>query len=123
MSKSDGWDIKRHRVSLCGLVLNGDGTRAAGAMVTITDGPKKFTVKLRSGVMASYPGTPQQIAPNVTRARPDGIFFFVDLPEGEYTVAAEGARAWQRAGSHGKVVRKKDGSLQRAVLDMKFPSG
>jgi hypothetical protein len=123
MSKPNGWEIRRHIVALCGQVMSAEGTGAAGAKVTITDGPKKFAPKIRFGAAASDAGSPYQIAPNVTRVRPDGIYFFLDLPEGEYAVSAEGARRHQRAANRGKVVRKKDGSIQRAVLDMRFPSG
>jgi hypothetical protein len=123
MTDPAGWEVRRHRVALCGQVLNADGTHATGAKVAITDGPRRFAAKLKSGAAAREAGTPHQIAPNVTRVRPDGIYFFLDLPEGEYTVSAEGARAYQRAVNRGKVIRKKDGSIQRAVLDMKFPSG
>ena len=118
---SDGWEIKRHCVALCGRVLNSDGTGAECATVTITDAPKKFTARLRS-VAERGTGGPYYVSPDAVRVRPDGIYFFLDLPEGEYAVAARGTYDHERAKSRGKVVRRKDGTLQRAVLDMQFPS-
>ena len=63
-----------------------------------------------------------QLRPNNTLVRPDGIFFFLDLPEGEYTVVADGLRAGERAQNHGRVVWTKDGGIRMAVVDLQLSS-
>jgi hypothetical protein len=79
----------RHRVAIAGLVLQaGTGKPVANAQVEITQGPPGYAE--RQARLAEN-GSSEAAAPNekgATRSRPDGLFFFLDLPQGNYKLVA-----------------------------------
>jgi CarboxypepD_reg-like domain len=72
----------RHRVAIAGLVLDQiTGKPLAGAQLEITAKPAAYAKKLEllrigRAALVDRSGT--------TRTRQDGLFFFLDLPEGKY---------------------------------------
>ncbi len=81
------WDVVRHQVAIAGRVSDAaTGKALAGAVLTIISMPAAFrrTVELLSRQRS---GTARQSVA-MTRSRSDGIFYFLDLPEGKYTITA-----------------------------------
>jgi hypothetical protein len=102
----------RHRVALAGVVTDAVTSQSvADAVVSIANAPKAFESWL--GVYATRFGAAwsgMTERPDRTRSRRDGLFYFLDLPDGDYelTVAAPsfGSR-YGVAGSTVKVVGKE----------------
>jgi hypothetical protein len=117
------WEIIRRRVALCGRVVHGNDSPAGEAKVTITDAPKKFKARAKTSAAVAAALRNERLRPEVTLTRPDGIFFFLDLPGGDYTVVAECPFSKERGQNHGKISWDKDGNVQRAVADIKLSSG
>jgi hypothetical protein len=85
------WQIARHHVSIAGRVLDaGTGKPVAHALVYMSgEVPKAFDTKL--GITAlSYADRWHTTLkrPDRTITRTDGIFYFLDLPDGKYELRA-----------------------------------
>jgi hypothetical protein len=70
MSGWSDWETLRCQVAVCGRVLDADGRAVANATVRI------------DAQDAAFPREP-------FRSRADGMYWFMDLPSGEYHLAAE----------------------------------
>lgn len=85
------WQIARHRVAIAGKVLDaGTGKPIAGAAVYMPGAvPKAFDKKLAIAALRygdRWHATLER--PDRTRTREDGIFYFLDLPDGKYELSA-----------------------------------
>jgi len=77
MEDSDGWIVMRCRVSLAGRVTAAGGDMATGGVLSLTTAQGADRPKARSpshDIRRRYD----------TRIRPDGFYFFLDLPAGDY---------------------------------------
>lgn len=83
------WHIVQRRVALAGWVTDGEtGKSIEGASVAITAMPAAFERVLR------YASKTEPL--DRTQTREDGSFFFVDLPDGEYTCNISAPRTGRR---------------------------
>lgn len=84
------WQIARHRVALSGTLVDGEtGKPVAGARIAIVAMPSAFEKTLALASLRygrRWPNLSER--PDRTRTRPDGLFYFMDLPEGKYTLEA-----------------------------------
>lgn len=85
-----GWTSAHHRVSIWGKVIDAVTQKpVGGADVMLTSMPAVFEQTLQR--LAEYSGdewekrTPR---PDRTRSRADGLYYFLDLPDGDYEVIA-----------------------------------
>lgn len=84
------WEIARHRVAIAGRVTDArTGQPLPAARVQITAGPPAFSGLLP--LLAKQHGARWETMaarPDRTRTASDGFFHFLDLPAGQYTLAA-----------------------------------
>lgn len=90
----------RHRIAIAGRVLNaGTGKPISEAIVQIADMPAEFrrTLATKSIQLASRR---DEAAARLDRTATteDGLFYFLDLPEGKYTLAVSTAHSGKRFG-------------------------
>ena len=84
------WNVVRHQVAIAGLVTDGEaGKPLAGAEVGITEKPPAFERSLR-GLSLRYGSRWNKMVERAdkTLSRADGLFYFLDLPNGKYTLGA-----------------------------------
>jgi hypothetical protein len=84
------WVTAHHRVSIWGKVIDTLTQKPiAGADVRLTKMPAAFAKTLER--LAKYAGHERTIRaqrPDRTRSRADGLFYFLDLPDGDYEIRA-----------------------------------
>jgi len=89
------------QVAIAGLVRNAQTCQGiAGVRVEITGMPAKFQAKI--DLLAQLYGADwerRKERPDRTQTRPDGYFYFLDLPDGDYTLSANWLQAGTRYGS------------------------
>lgn len=120
------WEIARHQVAISGRALDGQGKAVPGAQVNLTVVPKEYKLRIDGAASAAGDWAERDERPDRTMARGDGLFFFLDLPPGKYTVEAMMER--KDAGSKKKKTWKADkavsiiwdaeGNVKRAVVDL-----
>jgi len=94
------WEVARHQVAISGRVTDAQRNQPIGdAEVVITEMPATFKEKLKGALKRFANGAaPQGAGLGRTRTRPDGLFYFLDLPDGKYTLAAAAPRFGKRYG-------------------------
>jgi Carboxypeptidase regulatory-like domain len=91
------WEIVRHQVAIGGCVLDASNKPIARAQVIITAMPEEFSLRVESAARATgtnWEGLDERLDRALSRT--DGIFCFLDLPAGRYTVRAIDPRSGQR---------------------------
>lgn len=113
----------RHQVAIAGWVTDaGTQKRIGGALVNIVEMPPALKSILRTKAM-QYGSRWNAMAerPDRTRTAGDGLFYFLDLPDGKYTIAASLARLGRRYGAargSASVSRDAKGNLKMAFLEI-----
>lgn len=94
------WQIARHQVAIAGRVLDGHtGKPVAGALVSMTAMPPVFQKRLVITSSSRADWDEMLERPDRTRTRKDGLFYFLDLPEGSYTLSGSLPRLGKRYGA------------------------
>jgi len=91
------WETVRRQVALCGRVVGPGGTPVADRAVRARS----------SRTRRSHDG----------RTKPDGIYFFMDLPGGDYTVRPDSPGSGQ---GRGRVAWDDRGNVRRAIVDIEM---
>ena len=117
------WQITRHRVAIAGKVLDGGtGKSVAGAVAAITAMPPAFENKVAIAASA-YGARWEKMSERLdrTKTRKDGLFYFLDLPDGQYTISASipghGSRYGVAQGT-AAVSRDKKGNFKVAFVTL-----
>ena len=115
------WEIARHQVAIGGRVVDEGDLAVAGAEVTITVMPEEFQRKI-AGTAETAGGGWKDSDRRLDRscAKADGIYYFLDLPAGKYTVKGVDKRSGARAEKTVSVLWDKDGKVAMAVADLKL---
>ncbi|MBO1351099.1 MAG: carboxypeptidase regulatory-like domain-containing protein [Hormoscilla sp. GUM202] len=110
---------RSRQVTIAGLVRNAQtGQGIAGVRVQITGMPAALQAKI--DFLAQLYGEDWKQRPDRTQTRPDGYFYFLDLPDGDYTLRADWLEAGTRYGSAElpKVTVSRDSEDQINILAM-----
>jgi hypothetical protein len=111
------WEVTRHQVAVAGRVVDGEEKPVAGAEVTLTMLPNQTRQKT-GGVGADRQELDAPCDRTLTKS--DGIFFFLDSPAGKYSVECVNSRSGLRDKKTVLVSWKQDGTVERAVADLKL---
>lgn len=123
----NSWQVARHQVSVAGRVTDAEtGKPVARVLVTIIEMPAAFRRKLdllaqaRGSTWASLTERPDK-----AQTRDDGLFWFMDLPEGKYSLSAEVLKQGSRYGKVQQTVviaREAKGKPRMAAVNFAMPS-
>ena len=120
------FETTRHQVAIAGQVSDFETTRSiAGALVRITAAPAEFLTQLAA--LAQQYGAEWATLrerPDQTATAPDGHFHFLDLPNGQYTLAVSLPGSGTRYGTRqGQVSVSRDASdnIVLAAADLTLP--
>jgi Carboxypeptidase regulatory-like domain len=118
-----GWQTVRHRVAIAGRVLDaGTGKPVTNAAVSITTMPPAFQNRLAIASLAYGRSWDDLLdRPDRTSTRKDGLFCFLDLPDGKYglsgSMPSHGNRYGVAQGS-AEVSRDSKGNFKIAFLTL-----
>jgi len=114
---SDGpnWEIVRHQVAVAGRVVDGNDNPVAGAQVTLTMLPEK---PRKDGATTNQQQPDARCDQTLTKT--DGIFFFLDSLPGKYSLECVNRRSGLQDKKTVSVSHKEDGTIVKAVADLKL---
>ena len=116
------WEIIRRRVAIAGRITDPNNTPQVGVLVTLTSPSKDFKHRVESAasgfkkrIGASYNQNDQKLS------KWDGIFYFTDLPDGQYTVSIHPVGQGTDAEQKVSVARDKQNNLAVSQADFTIP--
>jgi hypothetical protein len=115
------WEIVRHQVAIGGCVLDASNKPIARAQVTLTAMPEEFSLRVEGAARAAgtnWEGLDERLDRALSRA--DGIFYFLDLPAGRYTLKVFKPQSGAKDEKSVSVTRNQDGKVNMAVADFKL---
>jgi hypothetical protein len=112
----------RHQVAIWGRVVDDNNKPVAGAQVSMIDMPQEWRQKIDSAASAVGAGWQQlEERGDRTLTQEEGLYFFLDLPAGKYTLQAVDRRSGLQAQKTVSVSWDEDGNVKRAIADLKLP--
>ena len=121
MKTGSDWQIIRRQVAIGGRVVNENNTPVAGAQITIKSMPDGFKRQLEGAVSEAGAGwVDQEERQDRARSRLDGIYFFLDLPEGSYTLSAIDPQTGKQDQKSVSVSRDKKQNIKMIRADFKL---
>ncbi len=115
------WETIRRQVAISGRVRDAGGNPVAGATVTLTAIPKEFTARIKGAINAAGSRWNQlEERPDRVLSRWDGIFYFLDLPAGSYTLTVTVPHSGVKEEKSVAVAWDKDGKVKAAVADFRL---
>jgi hypothetical protein len=115
------WELARHQVAIGGRVVDASDKPVAQGEVTITVMPEEFQRKVNDAASAgegNWEHSDARLDRSITKT--DGVYYFLDLPAGKYTVKGLDKRSWAEAEKTVSVSWNKEGKVQMAVADLKL---
>ena len=115
------WEIIRRQVAIGGRVVDENNNPVAETQVTITSMPGGFKRQLEGAVRQAGAGW-DDLEERLDRARSrlDGIYFFLDLPGGKYSVAAVDTQSGKKDEKSVAVKWDKKQNIKMAQADFKL---
>jgi hypothetical protein len=113
------WEIARVQVSIAGRVVDESGRAVAGAGVTITaapEPPRSRGVGTRDTAGGQRRHADRRL--DSVSAAIDGVYYFLDVPAGTYTVRGVDRRSGTEAAKTVSVSSGADGKVRMAVADL-----
>jgi hypothetical protein len=115
------WQVARHRAGIAGRVTDAEtGKPIAKVAVTMAEMPAAFKRTLRNASIQYGNRWPTMVErPDKTMTRTDGLFYFLDLPGGKYTLSASLPGSGKRYGSaQATVTHDAQGNLKVAMVSV-----
>lgn len=115
------WEVIRHQVAICGQVVDTRGHPVSGIHVTIVSMPEAFSnrVSASARIARSKPVDTEK-GLDRTLTKDDGSFYFLDLPDGKYTLNVSDAQMGLQDQKETTVSWDKNGEVKRVRLNLQL---
>ena len=115
------WEIIRRQVAIGGRVVDENNNPAAGVQVTITSMPKGFKQSVEAAFdTAGAEWDNLEERQDRMRSRLDGIYFFLELPEGKYTLKAIDLQSGEQDEKSVSISRDKKQNIKMTQADFRI---
>ncbi len=115
------WEIIRRQVAIGGRVVDENNNPAAGVQVTITSMPKGFKQSVEAAFdTAGAEWDNLEERQDRMRSRLDGIYFFLELPEGKYTLKAIDLQSGEQDEKSVSISRYKKQNIKMTQADFRI---